>query len=61
MQQFCFVVIKIQEQGNELMKTTKLIPEYFPSKKIEVSRIAKEDGSRSILMGNKFPNVVLHN
>ena len=28
---------------------------------VEVSRIAKENGIRSILMENKFTNVVLHN
>ena len=28
---------------------------------VEVSRIARENGSRSFLMGSKFTNVVLHN
>ena len=28
---------------------------------VDVSRIAKENGSRSILMENRFTNVVLHN
>ena len=28
---------------------------------VEVSRIARENGSRSFLIGSKFTNVVLHN
>ena len=56
-----FCESNIEDQGNELLKMSRLISQYFHQAWLEVTGIAKNNGNRSIVIENIFTNTVLYN